>query len=83
MVIRLQCTDLFFAVSTDLIIKAPLVPGSFTYSNFGGGACPATVLPDVFLPSTVSEDFTESACGWSSERLELKALLMIRGMNRE
>ncbi|CAK5280140.1 unnamed protein product, partial [Mycena citricolor] len=30
-------THLFLGVSTDLIVSAPLVPGSFTYSSFGGG----------------------------------------------
>src|SRR4051812_13478460 len=34
-----QLSYLFFAVSTALIIIAPFVPGSFTYSNLGGGAC--------------------------------------------
>lgn len=69
---------LFFAVSTDLMSSAPFVPGSFTYSNFGAGACPWVGFVSAFtLSASKARGLGESS------RLEVNALLIMRGMNRE
>lgn len=70
------------AVSTALTIRAPFVPGSFTYSNLGGGACDANEVPFVFFrPSSVA--FRTGRGGRSSDLLPLKAFVMMRGIKRE
>ena len=78
---KIRYAHLFFAVSTALIITDPLVPGSLTYSNFGGaGAAVVTGVAKLFRPS-LSTVLGEP--GASSERLPWNAFVIIRGRNRE
>lgn len=72
---------LFFCVSTALIKRAPLVPGSLTYSSFGGGAGGGGgIVLNHLLPSASIGEKVEG--DRSSERL-LRALLMNREKNRD
>ncbi len=81
---RKKCQNivyLFLAVSTALIIRDPLVPGSFTYSSLGGGACgsigePFTRLESESLPPLLEGRSLSDLIFWI-------ALLIILGMNRE
>jgi len=77
---RVETVYLFFCVSTALITRAPLVPGSFTYSNFGGGAGGGGgALNHLFVSASAAEVV---GGGRSSDRL-LSALLIILGINRD
>lgn len=79
---RNKATHLFLAVSTDFIVKAPLVPGSFTYSSLGGGMWEVVGVAPV-LRTSAWVVCSAGNGGRSSERRPLNALLMIRGMNRD
>jgi hypothetical protein len=70
-------SNLFFAVSTDLISKAPLVPGSFTYSGLG-----AVALLWAGEGIALSLGSNWFRVGELSRRV-VKALLMIRGIKRD
>ena len=69
---------LFLAVSTDFTITEPLVPGNFTYSSFGAGAWDEAGVAACFFASASVSLGVE---GRSSDLRELKAFVMIRGMN--
>lgn len=55
------------------------MPGSFTYSSFGAGACAAVGVAKLLLPSASECRGDE---GWSSDR-RANTLVMILGRNRE
>ena len=74
----LMSTYLFFAVSTALIIIEPFVPGNFTYSSLGAGACVAIGVAKLRLPSA-SE--CRGDAGWSSDR-RANTFVIILGKNR-
>ena len=57
---------------------APFVPGSFTYSSFGAGVAIACGFPDWRLDDSLTDEMIEG----SSNRLEWKAEVKMRGMNR-
>lgn len=57
----------------------PLVPGSFTYSSFGGGAWGASGEWLLFFLESVSKFLTNSVGGRSSDRREANAALKNRG----
>jgi hypothetical protein len=75
-------SHLFLGVSTALTISAPFVPGSFTYSSLGGGACDTCGVPGVLFRLS-STDFGTGRGGLSSDLLPWKAFVMIRGIKRE
>lgn len=68
---------LFFAVSTALISTEPLVPGSFTYSNFGGVVLVGVGVGVVLDFSISDEEDTVDP------RLPEKASVSMRGRNRD
>ena len=74
-------TNLFFCVSTALIIRAPLVPGSLTYSNFGGGVWGVPGLWTLPRFESASKYFIVSV-GARSPFREPNALLKNRGRMR-
>lgn len=74
-------SHLFFCVSTALIMRAPFVPGSLTYSSFGGGAGGGGggALSHLLVSPSTAEFIGGSR---SSDRLP-RALLIIFGINRD
>jgi hypothetical protein len=74
---------LFLAVSTALTIKAPFVPGSFTYSNFGGGIGGIGDVAVTLFELSISTVFGMGEEGRSSDLRPWKAFVIKRGIKRE
>jgi len=77
---QIRTIHLFLGVSTALIMRAPLVPGSFRYCNFGGGSGGGGSALNHLLVSASAAEIVGGKR--SSDRL-LSAVLIILEKNRE